>query len=244
MANERLRQIREKQARGEQLSTMESDFLRFNENAPNMQTSSTQNVGGKEESNKTEGGTDRTPTGAVDRAKTSPEQLASPSQEDADKAKKELFSKTSEKDGVTTTVSAVDQNAAQQQEQTIGRLPAVQNLTQSAFGVPGNVDLTQGGTLSGDKSIREDRSLEDIHEELNQKSGPNPMPNREGNELTKATNFTAQNPQFMMNLDSQTSGIADELKEIRESASLSEEEKKKIQDIEKRLKNTGRVQKG
>ena len=184
---------------------------------------------------------DRESVSKIERG-TSPSAISSPTQEEADKAAENLVRKTEEKDGVKTIISSVGEDEANKAKETAGRLPKTENLTQSLTGSVGNIDLTQGGTLAGDKSVREDKTIDEINEELNEKAGPNPMPNRDGNEYTNLTNrLTPTAISDVSRLDRDTTGMAAELKSIRESGNLSEDQKKKLENMEKRLQKAGKV---
>lgn len=148
-----------------------------------------------------------------------------------------------DKDGNKTIVSAVTSEDADKHIEKIKATPTFENETQSLLGVPGNVNLTRDGTLAGDKSIRDERSLEDIHKEIEDKAGPNPMPNREGNELTHASNFmaTAIGTGSLGRIDRNTNAIARELKGLSKKDSLSQEDKDRLEEMSKQLELTGKV---
>lgn len=146
-------------------------------------------------------------------------------------------------DKPTTVISAVDSEAADKHIERIKNAPAFENQTQSLLGTPGNVDLTQGGTLAGDKSVREDVDLEDVNAEMEEKAGPNPLPNREGNEMLKASNFvaTAVGTGTLGGIDRKTNKMAKELKELSKKDSLSQADKDRLTAMSKQLEETGRV---
>jgi hypothetical protein len=217
-------------------------------NAPNVTGS---NVGGKQEIPRTEGGTVPAKEGTEeDKSKRETEtrdfagklgggNIASPSQKESDEASKKLFSKEEEKDGQMTRISALTEEDAKRAEQTVAGLPGATNLTQSLTGTPGQVDLTQSGRLSGDKSLRVQKSVEEINAELEKTAGPNPTPNREGNEFTKAEQQLRAGT--FVAIDRDTTGMAEQLKEIREKGSLDEQDKQKLQSMEDRLRETART---
>ena len=166
---------------------------RSGENAPNKPDDITKNIGGKTEDNKNEGGTksEEEEKKAEDQrtrerniARLGPDRTGSISQEESDKLEEGNFNKESKEGDRTILTSSISEEEA---GKTLVSTEPV-NFTQHLTGVPGNVDLTQGGRLSGDKSYRVKREIDDINEELEKTSGPNPAPNREGNELTKAIN--------------------------------------------------------
>lgn len=147
------------------------------------------------------------------------------------------------KDGVVTTVSAVNQEELDKHAGKLTGSPGFENQTQSLLGTPGNVNLTQDGTLAGDKSVRDGRKLEEIHEEIEAKAGPNPLPNREGNEFTKASNYmaTAMGTQMLPKIDRDTSAMSRELKELAKKDSLSADDKDRLETISKQLDTTARI---
>lgn len=148
-----------------------------------------------------------------------------------------------DKEGNKTIVSAVTSEDADKHIEKIKTGPTFENQTQSLLGVPGNVNLTRDGTLAGDKSIRDERTLEEINAEIEDKAGPNPMPNREGNELTHASNFmaTAIGTDSMGRIDRNTNAIARELKGLSRKDSLSQEDKDRLEEMSKQLELTGKV---
>lgn len=173
---------------------------------------------------------------------TGPDKIASPSQNESDKAEDKVISVESKaEDGSIRITDSVDQEAADRQAKIIEGLPVAENLTQSYHGVPGQVNLTQHGTLAGDKSVRVKRTLEDINAEYEKVAGPNPTPNREGNEITKATNLLATQPQSLIAIDRDTSKLADELEAMRKKGSLDSNDKKRLEEMEKELRQTARV---
>lgn len=148
-----------------------------------------------------------------------------------------------DKDGNKTIVSAATSEDADKHIEKIKATPTFENQTQSLLGVPGNVNLTQDGFLAGDKSVRDDRPLEEVHKEIEDKSGPNPMPNREGNELTHASNFmaTAIGTGALGRIDRNTNAIARELKDLSKKDSLNQEDKDRLEEMSKQLELTGKT---
>jgi hypothetical protein len=171
--------------------------------------------------------------------RTSPLSASSPSHEESEKAVEGLTRKTEEKDGVKTVVSSVSQEEMNKAKDNENKLIPIENLTQSLTGSPGNVDLTQSGRLAGDKSLRSTVELEEINKEMEDKAGPNPSPNREGNEFTKMQNQLS--PFMVRGIDKDTSGMANELKKMREEGNFTEEQKNKLKSMEQRLQQTGRI---
>lgn len=207
----RMSDIREKQGKGLTLTQEESTFLQQHSDPQQAQRLAT---------------------------KLSPDAVSSPSQEEADKAKDSLVSETTEKDGQKVVVSALTQEDKDKAAKSAESIPSAVNETQRLTGVPGQVNLTQGGRLSGDKSVRDDRSLEEINEELNTKTGPNPTPNRDGNERLKAE--LGFNSDMMIGIERETTMMAEKLGKIREKGSLSEEDKRELEKMEDQLRSTGR----
>ena len=138
-------------------------------------------------------------------------------------------SETKTEDGRVVLTSSVSEDEANKVK--IGTEPI--DLTQSLTGVPGIADLTQGGKLSGDRSFRTKSSIEEINEELEKVAGPNPTPNREGNEILKATQTV-----LAQGLVVNTAAIADQIKEMVEKNELNKE---KLTEIEKQLRKNTRV---
>ena len=144
-----------------------------------------------------------------------------------------------DKDGNKTVVSSIKEEDAKVTED---KAPPAENLTQRLEGVPGNVDLTQGGFLNSDKSVRDDRDAEEVAEEMEEKSGPNPIPNRDGNELTRAANeLSAGGPGLMFNIDKSTTKMADRIRDIRRKGTLTDQDKQDLANMEKDLRNTGKL---
>lgn len=146
-----------------------------------------------------------------------------------------------DKDGVATVTSSVDEATATADAKLQANVPKNQNQTQSLHGVPGETNLTADGSLQGDKSLKQEQTLEELTEEAGIVSGPNPIPNREGNEITKAANaLSANGPGFMFALDAQTNSMAEKLKKIRAKGTLNAEDKKELEVMEASLRATGR----
>lgn len=171
---------------------------------------------------------------------TSSQPKASEGQFEADE-NNTVFKRTEDKDGKVTTVSSVSEAEAANAATKAGAAPAVENLTMAKEGVPGNVDLTAGGTLNSDKSMRDPREIDEINEEEEDKSGPNPIPNRDGNEITRGYNqFSAGGPSLMFNIDQNTNKMAEQLQPLIDNKSLSEDDRKKLRDMQKKLRETGK----
>ena len=167
------------------------------------------------------------------RQRSSESNVVSPTKEQSDQAKDALFTKEEEKDGVTTIVSSISEEEANKVKTTIEGLPKYQNLTLAIHGVPGDVNLTADGTLNSDRSERLDKTVEEMNEIYEKIAGPNPMPNREGNELTKAElGFRAN---VMAAQGNTLKSYSRQLKSMREKGSLDENDKKKLEDMEKGL---------
>lgn len=172
--------------------------------------------------------------------KIDPASLQSPSQEEADKAKDSIVTETKENpDGTKTFFSAMSAEALQEHKDKAAAVPVVSNETERLTGFPLNVDKTQGGRLNGDGSMRDPRSLEDINKEINERGAGNPIPLRNGNEATRMMNGIL--PSTFAAIDVQTSAMAGELAKIRETASLSAEDKATLERIESQLRSTGKV---
>lgn len=201
-------------------------------NAPNPQTTTNQNIGGKVEDNIKKV-----------QEKTSPSSLQSPSKEESDKATEGTFRKEEEKDGVTTVVSSVSEEQANTDKDKQNQAPPAINETQRLEGTPGNIDLTQGGTLNSDKSEKDElqSDVELQNAEWEAKAGPNPTPNRDGNERLRAYNAMASGgPNLLLDVDRRTNMFADELAELKSKNSLSPEDKDRLDQIEKQLRTMGR----
>ena len=160
----------------------------------------------------------------------------SPSQEDADLAVPALWSEEKEKDGKTTIATSVSEAEALKVVSNLAAGKGYTNLRAALDGVPGDVDLTSGGTLNSDRSIRIDKTVEEMHALLTKTAGPNPLPNREGNELTKAE--LGFNARLMVGQGNSLRGYARQLKNLRENGNLKEEDKKVLEDMEKGLLGT------
>jgi len=166
--------------------------------------------------------------------------LSSPTQKESDDLAKTIFHETTEKDGVKTVVSAINKEEAEKSKERLAKVPEFRNETQSLTGTPGNTNLTEHGRLAGDKSIRSKKTLAELNAELEVKSGPNPTPNREGNELLRATNGITDQQKMFINED--TNGMADEIDNFIKDKNLSEEEKKRrLESIRDRLRSTASV---
>lgn len=224
------------------------------ENAPNAFG---QNVGGKTEDPKTEGGTQSSKSTNVSDEqnknassdvkdslrKTDPASLASPSQDEADKAAEGTFHKvTKDKEGVSTVVSSISEEDAKKAEKGQGAAPPFQNLRQAIDGTPGYVNLTQGGTLNSDGSKRDARSIEDINKEETEKAGPNPLVLRRGNEKTRMEQGLAGSGgvNTMFGIDAATNRMADKIGEIANKSSLTQRDKEDLRDMQKELQSTGK----
>jgi hypothetical protein len=214
------------------------------QNAPNKPTDDSRNLGGKVEHGKNEGGTkteeDKKQEDARNRDKLigrlgGAGSLSSVTQEEADKLAEGNDETEFQEDGRTVLVSSISPEETSKLKAS-GVSSAPVNFTQNLTGVPGNVDLTQGGRLSGDKSVRAQRTIEDLNEELEKTSGPNPQPNREGNEILKATQGV-----LSVGYVANTAAIADELKEMLKKDSLDAKDKERLSDIEKQLRINTRV---
>ena len=146
--------------------------------------------------------------------------------------------KVEEKDDVATVTSATadaDLEAIAKQQ---ADAPQFVDLTQSFTGVVGGqTGYVAGGALQGDGSYKDDRKAEDVEKEVELKAGPNPTPNREGNELTKAANFLANRAAY--SIPERATKLADDIKSLTEKA--SKEDKAKAQKIEDELRHMGRV---
>jgi len=214
------------------------------QNAPNKPEEG-RNLGGKVETGKNEGGTkteeDKKQEDARNREKLigrlgGAGSLSSMTQEEADKLAEGNHETEFKEDGRTVLVSSISEEETAKVKAGGAVSSAPVNFTQNLTGVPGNVDLTQGGRLSGDKSVRAQRTIEDINEELEKTSGPNPQPNREGNEILKATQGV-----LSVGYVANTAAIADELKEMLKKDSLDAKDKERLSDIEKQLRINTRV---
>lgn len=148
-----------------------------------------------------------------------------------------------DKGGNVMTISATNAEDADRHIERLSRVPTFTNERQSLDGTPGYTNLTQDGRLAGDKSVRDERDLEDINKEIDAKAGPNPLPNREGNEMARASNFmaTAAGTAVLGRIDRDTTMLARELKDISKKDSLSADDKDRLEAISKQLDNTGRV---
>lgn len=148
-----------------------------------------------------------------------------------------------DKEGNKTYVSSVSTEEADKHIEKTKNTPVFENQTQSLLGTVGNVNLTQDGRLAGDKSLRDDRDLEEVHAEIADKAGPNPLPNREGNELTKQANYiaTSMGTGALGRIDRDTSAMASEIRELSKKNTLTNEDKDRLEEISKKLDSTGRI---
>lgn len=147
-----------------------------------------------------------------------------------------------DKEGKTTVISTVDNDTFVHDKKLSDAAPEHFNQTQAMHGVPGEVNLTADGALQGDKSLRQEQTEEELNQERELVAGANPIPNREGNELTKAANgLSAGGPQFMFQLDAQTNKMADKLSKIRAKGTLSADDKRDLETMEQNLRQTGRM---
>lgn len=214
-----------------------------NNNAPNPQTFDNKNEGGKVVDTKAEGGTQgsKNTSPELDQNKVGPSALSSPSKSEAEKAEDKLFRKVDEKDGVKTIVSSVSEDAAKEAEAKQANAPEAINETQRLEG-SSYVNITQNGRLAGDRSVRDDRPLDKIKQEIEDKAGPNPTPLREGNERTKMELGLAGTggTNLVRDIDQQTSRMADELSAIRKKGTLTNEDKDRLEQMEQQLRETGR----
>lgn len=127
-------------------------------------------------------------------------------------------------DGTVTVTKSLSKEEAERASTILASIPHKQNETENLTGVPGEEDLTRGGTLNNDRSRRMKMSLEDLNAEIEKTAGPNPIPNREGNELTKA--MLGFRPENSLRVNRLTT-VVDEL---IAGGKLNKEEEKKIKD--------------
>jgi len=214
------------------------------QNAPNRPEEG-RNLGGKVETGKNEGGTKTEEEKKQEDARNRDKligrlggagSLSSITQEESDKLAEGNHETEFKEDGRTVLVSSISEEETAKVKNSGAVSSAPVNFTQNLTGVPGNVDLTQGGRLSGDKSVRAQRTIEDINEELEKTSGPNPQPNREGNEILKATQGV-----LGMGYVVNTGLIADELKDMLKKDSLDAKDKERLTEIEKQLRTNTKV---
>jgi hypothetical protein len=167
--------------------------------------------------------------------KTGPDKLVSPSHEESDKDSSKNFDAEIKEGDRTVLISSLTEEDAR----NAGVNTEPVNFTQNLTGVPGQINLTEGGRLAGDKSVRAKTTTEELNEELEKTSGPNPAPNRDGNELLKASNGITGN--ILLGIDNNTNAMADELKEFIKKDKLTEEDKARLVRIEHQLRMTGKI---
>jgi hypothetical protein len=130
------------------------------------------------------------------------------------------------------------------ENRTIVKEGPTENLTRHMHGVAGKSGDTEGGTLNSDKSVRDTRSEDEKNKEMEEKAGSNPLPNREGNEFTRAMNDMSSvgGPAFITNIDVSTTAMADELSEIlqRNRTGLNKDDRDKLDKMIKNLRATGK----
>jgi hypothetical protein len=138
-------------------------------------------------------------------------------------------------DKVVTVISAKSEADITAAKEIAKTTPKYQDLTESLTGTPGGMTGNiQGGYLNGDGSVKDDREQSKIIAEVELKAGPNPTPNREGNEFTKAEQFLGRS--LSNRIPMKISAISDELRLLKEKS--SGETKEKIEQLEKDLRET------
>ena len=166
--------------------------------APVPTSDTSKNLGGKTVENKSEGGT-------VPKDKTKENKEDSKVEKEDDGSFKKVIKN---EDGTETIIRAASEEEVNQAQANLEKIPEFVNETARQFGVPGLVDLTQGGTLQGDMSKRPDIDDSEREEQFNEiAASKNPTPNRIGNEITKAMegfspfNVLARNQNFQETID-------------------------------------------
>lgn len=149
------------------------------------------------------------------------------------------FTKVEEVAGQTVVTNALTEEDAKKQVKIASALPKTENLTQSLTGVPGQVNLTQDGALNSDKSLRDTRDLKEVQEEEEMKSGPNPTPNRDGNELLKRE--LGFSPNNLLAIDNSTNEMARKVEEISKRKTLTADDQRDLESMAKRLRDIGKA---
>lgn len=159
----------------------------------------------------------------------------SPTPEEAEGLEEKLFKKEEEKDGVVTLTSSVSEEEAEKAVKANKEVPPFINMRHALDRFPGQLDLTKGGTLNNDLSLKMDIKQEELNELAAKTAGANPLPNRIGNELTNIENgFRADT---FARAGTSLAGVADVLKKLREgNRYVNNEEKKQLEDAEKALR--------
>lgn len=153
-----------------------------------------------------------------------------------------LLRKDEDEDGKVTLISTISEEEFNKNKASQAKAPFAVNETMRLEGVPGNVNLTADGMLQGDKSLRPEATLEEQNEEKEMIAGPNPIPNRDGNEITRAANsLSAGGPSLLFQIDQTTNKMSQTLARIREKGSLDENDKRELEQMEKDLRATGRM---
>jgi hypothetical protein len=108
-------------------------------------------------------------------------------------------------------------------------------LEDNAEGRQPDPDITKGGTLTGERSLRPANTVEQQFAAINATAGPNPTPLREGNEITKAMEGRKFDDLavFVKGL----SGIALRLQKVVDDKHISKESRDIVIEVQNQLES-------
>jgi hypothetical protein len=154
----------------------------------------------------------------------------SPREEDVEKAEDALYKDVKKEEGKPTVI--VTSISEEEAKKAAGiTTPDYINQRVALDRVPGVLNLTMNGTLNSDRSKRMDVTVEEYWEILGQTAGENPLPNREGNELTKIENgFRAD---LAFGIENRNKAFAERLQKIENK--LSGEDKEDVRKMREQL---------